>query len=99
MTYSGMTDFEREVEQARQNNLERQEQLELQEEAEAQARIAEEQDYIEDVRSGDKQGPTLEATEGEKENLSGEYRADNPLESLLTSQASAAGGEVRTAAQ
>ena len=99
MTYSGMTDFEREVEQARQNNLERQEQLELQEEAEAQARIAEEQDYIEDVSSGDKQGPTLEATEGEKENLSGDYRADNPLESFLTSQAIAAGGTVRNAEQ
>ena len=95
MTYSGMNDFEREVEAHRQNNIEREEQLELQEQEEEKARIVEEQAYIEDVSEGDKQGPTLEPTEGEKENLSGEYRADNPLELFLNSQAIAAGGSIR----
>ena len=94
-----MTDFELEVERARQNNLEREAQLQLLEEEEKKRRIAEEQAYIEDVSSGDKQGPTLEPTAGEEANLSGDYRADNPLESFLTSQAIAAGGSVRNAEQ
>ena len=94
-----MNDFEREVEQARQNNLERQEQLELQEAAEAEVRAAEEQEYIDDVSSGEKQGPTLEPTAGEQANLSGDYRADNPLDIILNSQAIAAGGSVRNAEQ
>ena len=94
-----MNDFELEVERARQNNLERQEQLELQEAAEQEAKAAEEQEYIEDVSSGEKQGPTLEPTEGEKENLSGDYRADNPLDIILNSQAIAAGGSIRNPEQ
>lgn len=94
-----MTDFEREVELHRQNNLEREAELQLLEEQQAKERVAEEAAYVEDVSSGDKQGPTLEPTEGEKENLSGDYRDDNPLESFLSSQAIAAGGAVRNSEQ
>lgn len=94
MTYSGMTDFEREVEQARQNNLERQEQLELQAEEEAKASVANEQEYVEDINSGEKQGPTLERTKGE-ENNSNDYKPKGIIDSFLTSQAIAAGGSIR----
>ena len=94
-----MTDFELELERARQNNLEREAQLQQIEEEEKKRQIAEEQAYIEEVSSGDKQGPTLEPTEGEKANLSGDYRADNPLDLILNSHAIAAGGSIKNAEQ
>jgi len=99
MTYSGLTEFERQVEQARQNNLEVQEERELQQEAERAERAAEEQAYIEAVSEGEKSGPTLEPTQGEKDNLSGKYRGSNLIDNLLTSQAIAAGGSVRNPEQ
>ncbi len=56
MTYSGLSDFERRVEEARQNNLDAQEEQQLKEQ---EQRIKEEADYVAQVEEGQKSGPTL----------------------------------------
>ena len=90
-----MTDFEKEVELARQNNLEREAELQLIEEERLKAEAVAEAEYVDAVSEGDKQGPTLEPTEGEKKNPTN-YRADSPMDVFLSSQAIAAGGSVKS---
>lgn len=65
MTYSGLTDFERQVEQARQNNLDVEAERELASKEEAAAMEAAMEAAVE---SGEKQGPTLEPGPTEKFN-------------------------------
>ena len=97
-----MTEFELELQEAVQNNLEREQQLQLIEEEEKKKKALEEQQYIEAVSEGEKQGPTFKATEGEQEaatsdkqkDLYGDY-GDSLWEKMLSAQAVAAGGTVR----
>ena len=56
MTYSGLSEFERQVEEARQNNLAVQEEQQI---IEAERKIQNEADYVAQVEEGQKSGPTL----------------------------------------